>query len=92
MITSFFICNSFQPWSMVAIFYSFMVAICVLGQTAIFIKKFFEYYKERQAQKNVNVMIRQNNQQPANNAINNAHWNHQERKHHDDTHRSLSGF
>ena len=46
-----------------------------MGQTAILIKKFIEYYKERQAQNNVNVMIQ--NKKPANNAINNTHWNHQ---------------
>ena len=59
----------------VAIFYNVIVTICVLGQTAIWIKKFIEYYKERQAQNNVNVMIHNNH--PANNQINNTHWNHQ---------------
>ena len=53
-----------------------IVTICVLGQTAIWIKKFFEYYKERQVQNNANVIIQNN--QPANNGpINNIHWNHQ---------------
>ena len=60
---------------MVATFYIVIVAVCVLGQTAILIKKFIEYYKERQAQNNVNVMIHNNH--PANNQINNTHWNHQ---------------
>ena len=47
-----------------------------MGQTAIWIKKFFEYYKERQVQNNANVIIQNN--QPANNGpINNIHWNHQ---------------
>ena len=60
---------------MVTIFYIVIVAICVFGQTAILIKKFIEYYKEKQAQINVNVMIQNN--QPVNNVINNIHWNHQ---------------
>ena len=60
-----------------ATFYIVIVAICVLGQTAILIKKFIEYYKERQAQNTVTVMSMIPNNQPANNAINNVHWNHQ---------------
>ena len=60
----------------VAIFYIVILTICVLGQTAIWIKKFIEYYKERKAQNKVNVMMTQINQ-PANIAINNKHWNHQ---------------
>ena len=60
----------------VAIFYIVILTICVLGQTAIWIKKFIEYYKERKAQNKVNIMMTQINQ-PANNAINNKHWNHQ---------------
>ena len=59
---------------MVTVFYIVIVAICVFGQTAILIKKFIEYYKEKQAQINVNVMIQNN--QPVNN-VNNIHWNHQ---------------
>ena len=54
-----------------------IVTICVLGQSSILIKKFIEHYKERQAKKNINVMI-QDNHQPSNNAaVNNTHWNHQ---------------
>ena len=60
----------------VPIYYIVIVTICVLGQTAIWIKKFIEYYKERKAQNKVNIMMTQINQ-PANNAINNKHWNHQ---------------
>ena len=59
---------------MVTVFYIVIVAICVFGQTAILIKKIIEYYKEKQAQINVNVMIQNN--QPVNN-VNNIHWNHQ---------------
>ena len=61
----------------VAIFYIVIVTISVLGQTAIWIKKFMEHYKERKAQNNVNVMMTKINQPPANIAINNTHWNHQ---------------
>ena len=63
----------------VAIFYNVIVTICVLGQTAIWIKKFIEYYKERKAQNIVNVMTTQIDQSPppANIVINNTHWNHQ---------------
>ena len=60
----------------VAIFYIVILTICVLGQTAIWIKKFIEYYKERKAQNKVNIMMTQINQ-PANIAINNKHWNPQ---------------
>ena len=59
---------------MITVFYIVIVAICVFGQTAILIKKIIEYYKEKQAQINVNVMIQNN--QPVNN-VNNIHWNHQ---------------
>ena len=63
---------------MVATFYIVIVAVCVLGQTAILIKKFIEYYKERKAQNIVNVMTTQIDQSPpANIVINNTHWNHQ---------------
>ena len=56
-----------------------ILTICVLGQTAIWIKKFIEYYKERKAQNIVNVMTTQIDQSPppANIVINNTHWNHQ---------------
>ena len=63
---NFSICKSLQAWSIVAIFYIVIVAICVLGQTAILIKKFVEYYKEYKP-----------TNQPANNGFNNVHWNHQ---------------
>ena len=71
-----FLFHSFQPFIIVAIFYIVILTICVLGQTAIWIKKFIEYYKERKAQNKVNIMMTQINQ-PANIAINNKHWNHQ---------------
>ena len=75
MIVIYF--DSFQPWIIVAIFYIVIgTSICVLGQAAILIKKFIEYCKERKVQNNVNVMIKQNNQ-PINNLLNNADWNHQ---------------
>ena len=71
LMINFSICKSLQAWSIVAIFYIVIVAICVLGQTAILIKKSVEYYKERKAQN----MVQTN--QPAKIGINNVHWNHQ---------------